>query len=200
MNRQLPCQAHGIKDARGLDEDVINLLERAALGLRVEEIINNDGRQVDCRVYDVVAPRDVLETDRRHLGDEEVEQPIRRRRHGRHLGADAQRHNLRRVHERHKKEADGEKEQRDKVEEDRGAGGGFVAQVRLEPGKRRGRDGHADGAADEQLAAPDAVDEEDGEARRNRLPQLKAGGDDAGDSAGVAELLLEDCRRVESDD
>lgn len=154
-----------------LGEDEVDLLERAARGLGVQEVDDGEEDGVEDAEEQVRAEAvgaRVAHQHRRDHDDEEVPQPVRHRRHGVGLRARLERVDLRRVQpgERQPRRA----EERDVGEE----ADGRAARRRRRAGDQRPEREHhgqalADGADEEQLAAADALDGEPGRRGEDRV-------------------------------
>lgn len=132
VHQQLPVLAiparldlglvHHSKDALPavghLVEDAVHLLERAVRRLRVEEVDTGHHEGVDDGKDDVRPPPDVVEGDGRDHDDEEVEDPVGRRRQRVGGRPDPQRDDLGRVQPLHAQPADGEEGVEDEQEHD----------------------------------------------------------------------------------
>ena len=89
-----------VEDILGLREDLINLLQGAALGLGEEEVNAGHDGCVDNSEDDVVSASDRGETDRSHLSQQEVECPDGGGGNGADSGTDLERCHFSGVEER----------------------------------------------------------------------------------------------------
>ena len=167
-----------------LGEDAIDILELQALGLGVEDVDDGDPRRVQDGEDDIGLPADVLDRRRRDLDDEEVADPVARRRDGRPALAQPQRQDLRRI------DPDGGLEaNRKRALEDEEHGGGALAGeaggagVVLDLVDEGGLDGHDGGHegdhAEEEGPAADAVDEQPRDEGGDEEPGLQEAGHEA---------------------
>nr|POF13732.1 hypothetical protein CFP56_02756 [Quercus suber] len=195
-----------LRDARRLqgiarlEEDEVDVLKRATLRFRHEEIHDDEGEGVGADVDEVVLPADGREGDGGDLGDEEVKEPVGAAGHGGDLRADARGRDLGRVHEGDEEKADRVAGEGHEVEDERAAGDDRVVRVRGEAGEADHGDAHQGRAGHEEIAAAEAVDQEDGERGHEELPRLQTAANDAAQRRGISEIVLEDFVRVEGDD
>ena len=154
--------AHVLQVALG--EDDVDLLERALLGLGVEEVDDRDEAEVNAPEEEIGAPLDVGNHDWGHHDNGEVEKPVEARRHsvGAHSGADG-------VDFGRVQPWDGQpgcaEDGNVSEESDAGSFGRWSRAVVWDEAREHEDHGKslADGAPEEELATADAVDDEPGD-------------------------------------
>ena len=186
-----PGDPDGVEDGTALPEDDVHLLEAAVGGFGVEEVDGGEDEGVDDGEDDVGPVADAREGDGRDHHDHEVPDPVPARRHRVRRRPDPQRHDLGRVQPGHAEPADGEEGVEDE-EEDRGRDAGLRGADRIRDGQDDHAAGHAGGAEQHQLAPAELLDGEDGDPGGGEVLGPVAGGDEAREEIGEADLALQD--------
>jgi len=188
-------------DGGGLGEEHLELLQRAAHGLRVEEVDERDDAGRDDGVDDEVAVADRVDG---HGGDhdhDKVPQPVVGGRDGRHGHAEAHGRDFGAVQEVGAEEADGDEEVEGEDEEGGGAHGRavLVREARADR-ERHHAAGHSEAGEEEEGAAAEAVDGEEGDEAGEELPGQAGAGEDTGDLGAHAQTVLEQDGGVDTDE
>jgi hypothetical protein len=188
-------------DGRALGEHHLELLERAAHGLRVEEVHQRDDAGGDDGVDDEVAVADGVDGDRGDHDHDEVPQPVVGGGDGGHGDAEAHGRDFGAVQEVGAEEADGDEEVEGEDEE-RGSthGGAVLVREARADGERHHAAGHSEAGEEEELAAAEAVDGEEGDEAGEELPGQAGAGQDAGDLGAHAQTVLEQDGGVDADE
>jgi hypothetical protein len=188
-------------DGRRLGEHHLQLLERAAHGLRVEEVDERDDAGRDDGVDDEVAVADGVDGHGRDHDHDKVPQPVVGGRDGCHGHAQAHGRDLGAVQEVGAEEADGDEEVEGEDEEGGGAHGRAVLVREARADCQRGHAaGHAEAGEEEERAAAEAVDGEEGDEAGEELPGQAGAGQDAGDLGAHAQTVLEQDGGVDADE
>ena len=188
-------------DRRRLGEEHLELLQRAAHGLRVEEVDERHDAGGDDGVDDEVAVSDRVDGDGGDHDDDKVPQPVVGGRDGSHGDAQAHGRDFGAVQEVCAEEADGDEEVEGEDEEGGGAHGGAVLVGEAgADGERHHAAGHAAAGEEEERAAAEAVDGEEGDEARKELPGQAGAGEDAGDFGAHAQTVLEQDGGVDADE
>lgn len=89
LEGNFPRNPHRIKNRLRLNENIINLLQRAALSLRTEKIKKDKRESTNTSVYNIIPPLNSSKSNRRHFRQKEIEEPICRGGHSGDFGASA---------------------------------------------------------------------------------------------------------------
>ena len=182
---------HGIKDTAALPENHIHLLETAIRRLRVEEVDGGENGGVDDGEDDICLVPDAREGHRGDHHDHEIPDPVPARRYRVRGSADPQRHDLGGVKPGHAQPADGEEGVEDE-EEDRGCDTGLGRADGICDGQDDHTHGHPCGTEQHQLPPAEPLDGEDGDPGGGEVLGPIAGGDEAREEIGEADLPLQD--------
>jgi len=188
-------------DGGRLGEEHLELFERAAHGLRVEEVDERDDAGADDGVDDEVAVADRVDGDGRDHHHDKVPQPVVGGRDGGHGHAEPHGRNFGAVQEVGAEEADRDEEVEGEDEEGGGAHGGpvLVREARAN-GQRHHAACHAEAGEEEERAAAETVDGEESDEAGQELPGQAGASEDAGDLGAHAQAVLEQDGGVDTDE
>lgn len=168
------------------------------IGLDKGEVDDGDEGKVEAHEDKVGLPRNLVDHDGSELDDGVVEDPVRRRRQTVGFGTDADGRNLCRVQPGDTEPANGEESVVDEDED------GRDVRRRLGAGRQTGaddeqRDGHAHGTPEHEAAATEAVDNEQGDERRNEEFSTQAASHQTRELGVKAQRVFKDGRSVVGD-
>ena len=194
--RQRARHTRRVQNRLALQEDLVDLLERAALGLGEEEVDRRYDRCIGTHEHNVVSVADRVEAHGRHLRKQEVEHPHCCRGYGADGSAERQRCNLRCVQICQTRVSDCEGELED---EERDTCHDCSAQRYAWRSASR-QECHADAhhccTVQHERTAAETVDGNEGESATEHLHQGHASGQDTGVGGVKVQVLLEDGRCV----